>query len=497
MTAAFALLVDIALKGSLVCLLALLLTRLLRSRSASLRHDLLAAALGCCALLAPAILIWWAVGLRLSFAPVHEAVMAITPHLPAATPTGMIEVVDQIWSGDGGSALTGRGAAALVALWLGGAAVQLLRSLASHRAAAALARRAVPFGGAGRAQGIALRITNELSGPAAYGLRAPVILLPAGAEHWPAERLDAVLAHEAEHVRRRDAAVETMVQLAVAVHWFNPLVLGAARRLRDERELACDARVVEAGLDPASYADALVQSARDVLGPSHHALLAMARQPELERRVRLLVGGRGRGVPPSGYGGALAGAMLFACLTLGLVSAPASGVLAAGSVQPEDRPLGGLDDPMSELVPLDYQALAAAAAAVPAQGAEARAIAALKDLLGHRGRGYGDLVRERTIWALTRIRGGRLFEPLSDLTGDADWRVRAYAAWGLAAADDQRATPVLLALLDDPVWRVRAMAAAALARLGDPRAAPHLVRMVRDPAWQVRISAIAFAEKSG
>lgn len=71
----------------------------------------------------------------------------------------------------------------------------------------------------------------------------------------------------------------------------------------------------------------------------------------------------------------------------------------------------------------------------------------------------GDLVRDRSAWALSIARNGELIAPLLDALKDRDWRVRAYAAWSLAVSGDKRAVPPLVPLLRDANWRMRAMAA--------------------------------------
>jgi beta-lactamase regulating signal transducer with metallopeptidase domain len=486
MTFAFALLLDATIKACLLCLAAAAAAVLFRHRSAALRHDLHLAALAGCLLLPFAAAALRLFGPELRVAPVHEAVVALTPSLPAAAPARAIEIVDRIWSGDGGSGAFGMAAALFALVWLAGFLVEAARSLAAWRGASAVARRARPFP---IDAALDIRLTEALASPAVFG---STILLPEEARCWSAERRDAVLAHEAAHVRRRDAVAETLVQLACALHWFNPLVRTAARALRRERELACDEQVVRQGFDPGGYAGILVEIARKARIPRRTPLLAMAAMPELERRVRRLVAApaarRSRGI--------VRAALLVPTLALSLfgaaLTAPAAGVLGPGSVQPASGPLGGLDDPMSELLPFDYDGAAPAAAALTADGPDAAAIAILQGALGRVSHGYGDLVRERAIWVLAQVRDGRLFEPLAARLDDSDWRVRAYAAWGLATTADRRATPLFVGLLDDPVWRVRAMAAEALGEAADPAAAGAVAGLAGDPAWQVRMGALHY-----
>lgn len=495
MSIAAAFLIDMTLKASLFCLLCVPVAALARRRSAAVRHDLWLTALASCALMPIAAAAFRLFGPTAAVAPVHDAVIALTPSLPVGTPPGAIEAIDRIWSGDGAAPQLDWAAGILVAAWLAGAAIAALRSLLAYRAAARIVRRAAPFPAASASAGIPVLLSGELEAPALFGLTKPVILLPRRAVRWPADRLRAVFAHELAHVARRDCLIELIVRITCAVHWPNPLVQLAARRLRTEREFACDEHVLRAGADASRYAAALVQVARQAIRMPQSALLEMARAPELERRVRTLLAAP---PPRAGHGrirAACAGLAVLAILLLAALTAPASGVLASGTVQPGSGDYGGLDDPLSERVPLAYDRLAVAAAAIPAVGPQAAPIAALKDLLDRQPQDYGDLVRERAIWTLSQVDDGRLFEPLAAHLGDPDWRVRAYAAWGLAMAGDRRATPLLAALLDDPVWRVRAMAAAALAEMADPRAATAMMAALGDPAWQVRIEVIDYVER--
>ena len=67
-------------------------------------------------------------------------------------------------------------------------------------------------------------------------------------------QLEAVLAHELCHVRRRDNLTAAFHMLVEAVFWFHPLVWWVGARLVEERERACDEYVLEAFGQPLAYA---------------------------------------------------------------------------------------------------------------------------------------------------------------------------------------------------------------------------------------------------
>ncbi|MBE2286355.1 MAG: hypothetical protein IAE77_23060 [Prosthecobacter sp.] len=87
-----------------------------------------------------------------------------------------------------------------------------------------------------------VRVTDAVRAPALFGLFRPMILLPRDvAESCEASALRLILLHEIAHLRRRDLWTQVMASLILAVHWFNPLVWWAGRRLRVEAEMAADA----------------------------------------------------------------------------------------------------------------------------------------------------------------------------------------------------------------------------------------------------------------
>jgi len=83
---------------------------------------------------------------------------------------------------------------------------------------------------------------DGIGGAALFGHRRPRLLLPSElVEASDPSELRHILVHELAHLRRRDILVGHVVTLVHALQWFNPLMGLAFRRLRADRELACDA----------------------------------------------------------------------------------------------------------------------------------------------------------------------------------------------------------------------------------------------------------------
>lgn len=123
--------------------------------------------------------------------------------------------------------------------------------------------------------------------PMTWGTRRPTILLPDEAGEWPEDRRRVVLLHELAHVARHDCLTQTVAAAACALYWFHPGAWYAARRLRVERELACDDRVLAAGTRAREYAAHLLEVAR-AFRPSPLAgavAVSMARPSQLEGRL--------------------------------------------------------------------------------------------------------------------------------------------------------------------------------------------------------------------
>jgi HEAT repeat protein/beta-lactamase regulating signal transducer with metallopeptidase domain len=135
-------------------------------------------------------------------------------------------------------------------------------------------------------------VRNERTGmPMAWGLFRPVVLLPSDSKTWSAQRRRVVLLHELAHLKRHDCQTQILAQIACAVHWFNPLVWQAARRLRAEREQACDDLVLASGTKGTDYAQHLLEIARSMRAVDHAAWAAvsMAKPSQMEGRLMAIL----------------------------------------------------------------------------------------------------------------------------------------------------------------------------------------------------------------
>jgi TonB family protein len=110
-----------------------------------------------------------------------------------------------------------------------------------------------------RARGLKACTSPALVEPSLVGIARPVLLLPRGiGERLTPAQLDAVIAHEIEHWRRRDNLTAALHMLVEALVWFHPLVWWIGARLVEERERACDEAVVAAGHDGRTYAEGIL-----------------------------------------------------------------------------------------------------------------------------------------------------------------------------------------------------------------------------------------------
>ena len=125
-----------------------------------------------------------------------------------------------------------------------------------------------------------LLVTDARVSPGVVGIRRPALLWPLGlTEHLSDAQLDAVVAHEIGHVERRDNLAAVALNAVRALFWFHPVVWWLDSRWREERERACDERVLARDDDAEQYADGILKVGEFCVGAMamDHARMAGAR----------------------------------------------------------------------------------------------------------------------------------------------------------------------------------------------------------------------------
>jgi TonB family protein len=303
-----ALLAEVSVKGTLLLLVGLTSTLIMRRGSAAMRHLVWTLALNAMLLLPAASLIMpsWKVSVipssstdRIHVNFTHEGVRVVEPgprsyskHLmppPRLTPS---ELARSSWYGW------------VLALWICGSILIAARIIVGNLRVRRLVKRSRPFDitdtkpvmeGVWFRLGITdypeVRTSSEIAVPFTWGVVRPVVLLPAKAHTWSHKHLEFVLAHELAHVRRLDYLTQMTAQITCALFWFHPLVWVAASEIRKEREQACDDIVLNLGHSASDYGEFLLAVTRGLRHqkPGLLTSVAMAQSSQLEARMNALL----------------------------------------------------------------------------------------------------------------------------------------------------------------------------------------------------------------
>ncbi len=135
----------------------------------------------------------------------------------------------------------------------------------------------------------AFLISDEVGGPAAFGLRRPVVLLPRAFLEMDAEGQRAVATHELLHVRRRDWLRTLLEEGLASLLWFHPAVHVLVGRIRLAREQCVDEAVVRALGGRRAYLESLIEMARQDLRRRAVPASLLLRERHLRDRVELLL----------------------------------------------------------------------------------------------------------------------------------------------------------------------------------------------------------------
>jgi bla regulator protein BlaR1 len=167
--------------------------------------------------------------------------------------------------------------------------------------------------------------------PGVFGIFRPVLLLPEGIfERLTPHQLQAILAHELCHVRRRDNLAAAIHMIVESIFWFHPLVWWIGARLVEERERACDEEVLRQGSEPQVYAEGILNVCKFYI-ESPVSCVSGVTGSNLKKRIETIM--THRIVRSIGFGKRL---MLATAGCIAIVLPVAIGVLSAQS--PATRP---------------------------------------------------------------------------------------------------------------------------------------------------------------
>lgn len=159
--------------------------------------------------------------------------------------------------------------------------------------------------------------SNRRAVPAIFGILMPYLVVPQNWRDWSDEQRECILLHELAHIERNDLAIQLVGRLAVVMHWINPLAWYALQQLRVERELACDDRVLMVGQRASEYASQLLQTLKMYRAHRITLGIAMAHSARLDQRI-LSILDETRSRLPMNRRTLVATLILFAAMTVGL-----------------------------------------------------------------------------------------------------------------------------------------------------------------------------------
>jgi HEAT repeat protein/beta-lactamase regulating signal transducer with metallopeptidase domain len=428
--------------------------------------------------------------------------------------------------------------ALLIAIWMAGAGLVLARLLLgivavrwfSHRTEAVSDAAWLPLA---RELADHIGVPSDLSFlrspaatmPMACGIFKPSVLMPAEADTWPVDRLRIVLLHELAHVKRRDCLTHALSQVACAMYWFNPLVWMAAKRMRAERERACDDLVLAAGTRGSEYADQLLEIARVMRsgrfpGLLAGATLAMAHRSQLEGRLIAILDPR---VPRSGVSrlGSAGATMLavIALLPLASLQPWAYTVLPANeeagraqqpaATEPANAPGVQAAQATERTQPSPHVAVAPQPAPLPLPAVQhglvtpplppVPAPGIVQSAVEGAIQGSAEAIAEAARDAIAEVSGqdpeGRKADPklvaaLTAALKDSDREVREAAMHALVQLRDPSIFEPLVQALKDASADIREQAASGLGQLRDRRAIEPLAAVLKDTNAGVREQAV-------
>ena len=209
---------------------------------------------------------------------------------------------------------------------------------------------------AGLRRPIAFWLSQKPLEPGVFGIVRPILLWPARiSERLQDAHLETILAHEVQHVRRRDNLAAVMHMVVEAIFWFYPLVWWLGARLVEERERACDEEVLQLGIAPQIYAESILKTCAYCV-ESPLACISGVTGADLKQRITRIMTrgpveklGLARKLLVAAIGlSAAAGPVVAGLVRAPLASAQSSASSQDGAAVSADKLMAGIQNPASE-----------------------------------------------------------------------------------------------------------------------------------------------------
>jgi len=134
-----------------------------------------------------------------------------------------------------------------------------------------------------------LLLSDEVEGPATWGMVVPVVLLPARFTTMDAACQRAIACHEFVHVRRRDWLFNLAEEVILAMFWFHPAIWWVIRQIRLTREQTVDREVLQLTEARRPYLEALLDLASRCAAPRPVPAPLFLEESQLTERVALML----------------------------------------------------------------------------------------------------------------------------------------------------------------------------------------------------------------
>lgn len=139
---------------------------------------------------------------------------------------------------------------------------------------------------------IPICICNSLKNPCIVGVVNPKIYIPKSICTIDKEQLIHIFLHELSHYKRMDLFYNLLGTFAIIIHWFNPVVWFVMKKMKLDREIACDACVLEIlGEDEIeAYGMTLIKSSKLFSNRDKQLQLAISFETknQIKRRINMI-----------------------------------------------------------------------------------------------------------------------------------------------------------------------------------------------------------------